>query len=125
MKPSAHALIVAIGIAATAINAFAQSHGHLNIGAVGTSQGAQLTFDNGSIFQTNTGYILTLNYTNGGTYAGYYQGNITLTALAASPINGGPVPNAPAPGSQIDAQIVSLDGPSAGAFGFWEAGATH
>jgi hypothetical protein len=122
MKHSSHSFIAAIGIAACASSALAQSHGHLNIGAVGTNQGDQLTFDNGSIFQTNTGYILTLNYTNGGTYAGYYQGNITLTALATTPV---PVPNAPAPGSQIHAQVVSLDGPPGGAFGFWDAGATH
>jgi hypothetical protein len=131
MKHSSHSFIAAIRYvciavcAISAISAFAQSHGHLNIGAVGTNQGDQLTFDNGSIFQTNTGYLLTLNYTNGGTYAGYYQGNITLTALAATPVNGGPVPNAPAPGSQIHAQVVSLDGPPGGAFGFWDAGATN
>src|SRR5688572_29565169 len=125
MKSSAHSFIAAIGVAAAASNAFGQSHGHLNIGAVGTHQGDPLTFDNGAIFQTNTGYILTLNYTNGGTYAGYYQGNVTLTGLAATPAHGGPVPNAAAPGSQIHAQVVSLDGPPGGAFGFWEAGAAQ
>jgi hypothetical protein len=125
MKQTITSVIVAIGIAASANATFAQSHGHLNIGAVGTGQGDQLTFDNGDIFSTNTGYLMTLNYTNGGTYAGYYQGNITLTALAATAPFGGPVPNAPALGSQIWAQIVSVEGPVGGAFGFWDAGATN
>ncbi|MDB6111324.1 MAG: hypothetical protein JWR69_3074 [Pedosphaera sp.] len=125
MKLSLTSMVVAIGIVTSADTTFGQTHGHLNVGAVGINQGDQLTFDNGPIFQTNTGYIMTLTYTNGGTYGGYYQGNITLTALAATPAFGGPVPNAPALGSQIYAQIVSVDGPAGGAFGFWDAGATN
>src|SRR5690349_1583178 len=124
MKRTLTSLIMAIGIVACANSTFAQSHGHLNIGAVGTGQGDQLTFDNAAIFSTNTGYIMTLTHTNGGTYAGYYQGNITLTALAATPSFGGPVPNAPAPGSQVWAEIVSVDGPAGGAFNFWDTGET-
>jgi hypothetical protein len=125
MKLSLTSIVVAIGIVTGANTTFGQSHGHLNVGAVGINQGDQLTFDNGSIFQTNSGYIMTLTYTNRGTFGGYYQGNITLTALAATPAFGGPVPNAPALGSQISAQIVSVDGPPGGAFGFWDVGATN
>jgi hypothetical protein len=90
---------------------------------VGTNQGDQLTFDNGALFATNSRYIKTLIYTNSGRYAGYFQQNITLTTLPATAAFGGPAPNAPALGSQIYAQIVSVDGPVGGAFNFWEAGA--
>jgi len=77
------------------------------------------------LFATETAYVLTLNYTNGGNYAGYFQGNVTLTVLAATAAHGGPVPGAPALGSYIFAPIVSLDGPAGGVFGFWDTGATN
>ncbi len=124
MKRSVFALIAAMGIAATVSSSFAADHGHLNVGAVGTSQGDPLDFDNGADFATNSAYVFTLVYTNGGTYSGYYQGNITLTALAATLAHAGPVPGAPALGSRIFAQIVSVTGPSGGSFAFWDAGAT-
>ncbi|HKS37806.1 MAG TPA: hypothetical protein VJW76_11490, partial [Verrucomicrobiae bacterium] len=38
---------------------------------------------------------------------------------------GGPVPNAPALGSFIQAQLVSVEGPAGGSFGFWEPGSTN
>jgi hypothetical protein len=96
----------------------------LNAGAAGTKQNDKLIFDNGADFASSAGYVKTLTYTNGGSYAGYYQGNITLTALPQTPLNGGPAANAPAPGSFIQVQLVSVEGPADGAFGFWEAGAT-
>ncbi|MDB6123450.1 MAG: hypothetical protein JWQ71_2443 [Pedosphaera sp.] len=104
--------------------ALAQSHGHLYIGATNTAQGTPLIFDNASDYSTNTGYIKTLTYTNGAQYAGYYQGNITLTGLAATAAFSGPELNAAALGSQLWAQIVSVEGPAGGAFGFWEVNAT-
>lgn len=97
----------------------AQSHGHLNIGA----DAGALVFENGDLFATNTGFVMTLNYTNGGTYTGYYQGNITLAVLAATAGHGGPVPGAPELGSYIYAQIVSVEGPAGGIFCFWDTGA--
>jgi hypothetical protein len=100
--------------------AHAQGHAHLNIGAVGTNQNDQLIFDNGADFATNSDYVKTLTFTNAGKYAGFYAGNITLTVLAATSGYGGPVANAPALGSHIKAQIVSIDGPPGGAFGFWD-----
>jgi hypothetical protein len=105
--------------------AVAQDHGHLNVGAVGTNQNDALTFDNAAIFEVAADYVKTLTFTNGSTYAGYYQGNITLTALAATEAHAGPEPNAPALGSQIFAQLVSVDGPTGGAFAFWDTGATN
>jgi hypothetical protein len=117
----------AIGIAATLciINARAQDHGHLQIGALSTNQGAPLYFYNGPDFATNSLYVKTLTFTNSGRYAGYYQGNITLTVQAATGDYGGPEPDAPALGSYIRARIVSVKGPPGGAFAFWESGATN
>jgi len=104
-------------------NARAQDHGHLQIGARGTNQGAQLYFYNGADFLTNSRYVKTLTFTNSSRYAGYYQGNITLAVQAATGDFGGPEPDAPALGSYIRARIVSVKGPLGGAFAFWESGA--
>jgi hypothetical protein len=106
------------------MSTFAQDHGHLNVGAVGTIQNDQLTFDNAAIFNTAANYVKTLTFATSGTYLGYYQANITLTSLAATPAHLGPISNAPALGSRIFAQLVSVDGPIGGAFAFWETGAT-
>ncbi len=124
MKNSLISSLAAFALTALAESAIAQDHGHLNIGAVGTNQNDQLIFDNGGIFETSYGYIKTLTYTNAFRYAGYYQGNITLTGLAGTPAHLGPVPNAAALGSQLFAQLVSVDGPPGGEFAFWENGAT-
>ncbi len=115
------ALLVQFGILLCSTS-YAQ-HAHLNAGAVATTQGSKLIFENGADFNAVSGYIKTLIYTNGGTYAGYFQQNITLTALAQTPPNAGPVPNAPALGSYIQAGIVSVEGPPDGVFAFWEVGA--
>jgi hypothetical protein len=112
-------------IALSVCSVSAQDHGHLNIGAVGTNPGDQLIFDNGAIFDTNVNYVSTLNYTNAGRFAGYFNGNITLTVLAATPAHSGPEPNAPALGSYIFAQLVSVEGPPGGEFSFWDSGTTN
>ena len=109
----------------------AQDHGHLNVGAESVTQNAKLTFDNGADFATASSYIKTLTYVDPATsptnslfkYRGQYQGNITLTVLAATDQRGGPIPNAPAVGSQIYAQITSVDGPAGGVFNFWDSNA--
>jgi len=121
-----NSLLTACAVFALCLNStlFAQDHGHLQIGAVSPTQGAQLYFYNGNDFRTNTYYVKTLDLTNSGRYSGYYQGNITLTVQAATPAFGGPEANAPALGSYIRANIAAVDGPPGGAFGFWEAGAT-
>lgn len=104
-----------------AVSTFAQDHGHLNVGAVNTNQNGQLIFDNADAFSTTNGYIKTFLYATTGKYAGRYEGNITLTALAGTPAHLGPVPNAPALGSDIYVQFVSVDGPTDGVFSFWES----
>jgi hypothetical protein len=123
MKKQFLSVLLILNYAPLTPRALAQDHGHLNMGAVGTSQNDQLTFDNGGDFASNAGYVKTLDFAATGTYAGYFQGNITFTVLAATPEHLGPVPNAPALGSRMFAQLVSVDGPSGGAFGFWDTGA--
>ena len=113
----------AIGIASSALVVSAQDHGHLNVGAVSQDVGSKLIVANAVNFATNSGYVKTLTYTNGATYAGYFQGNTTLTALPATANNAGPDPQAPALGSFIQAQIVSVEGPEGGEFSFWDTGA--
>ncbi len=102
----------------------AQDHGHLNAGAVGQSQGDKLIFANGADFATSSPYVKTLNLATTGKYAGFYEGNITFTALATTAINGGPEAQASAPGSFIAVEFQSVEGPVGGEFSFWEAGAT-
>jgi hypothetical protein len=118
-------LLSAIGIAvALSLNVHAQDHGHLNVGAESQQIGAKLIFANGADFATNSAYVKTLTFTNAAVYAGYFQGNTTLTALPATGDRGGPDPVAPALGSRIAAQLVSVEGPAGGEFAFWDTGAT-
>jgi len=123
MKNRITSLLAVLTLTLVAESAVAQDHGHLNIGATGTNQNDQLIFDNGNIFETGYGYIKTLTFTNAFRYAGYYQGNITLTGLAATSAHLGPVTNAAALGSQLFVQLASVDGPPGGEFAFWESGA--
>ena len=124
MKKQFLSVVLILCYAPLTPRAWAQDHGHLNIGAAGTNQNDQLTFDNGRDFAASANYVKTLDFTATGTYAGYFQGNITFTVLAATPAHLGPVPNAPALGSRMFAQLVSVEGPAGGAFGFWDTGAT-
>jgi len=107
------------GVLVSSLTTFAQ-HGHLNVGATGTNQNDQLIWANGAIFAANSGFVRTMSYTNAGRFSNTYNQNISVTALAQTTANGGPVANAPALGSFIVAEIVSVKGPQAGAFQFWE-----
>lgn len=117
-------LLLTFGLCVGALSALGQDHGHLRIGATNTAQGTPLYFYNGPDFAQSSGYVKTLIYTNAGRYAGYYQGNVTLTVQAATPAFSGPEPDSPALGTLVQATIVSVQGPAGGAFGFWESGAT-
>jgi hypothetical protein len=101
----------------------AADHGHLNAGALGTSQNDQLIWANGADYIASSGYVKTLDFTNGGTYRGYFQQNITLTALPRTAANAGPAPQAPALGSFIRAKMTCLEAPPGARFGFWDTGA--
>ena len=100
----------------------AQDHGHLNAGALSKGQGAPLYFANGPDFIATSGYVKTLAFTNAGRFAGYYQQNITLTALPVTALNFGPDPNAAALGSFLQFSLSCLEGPDGGSFGFWDVG---
>ena len=115
-------IVLSLGIA---LAAQSQDHGHINIGSVGVNQNDPLIFDNTAIFEVATNYVKTLTLTTSGTYSGYYQGNITFTALAGTVAHAGPVLKAPAFGSQIYAQLAAVTGPAGGVFSFWDTGATN
>lgn len=110
---------------AASLAALAQDHGHLNIGAASTAQNSPLIFANRNLFETATQYVKTLTFATNGAYAGYYQGNITLTGLAATEAHAGPEPEAAALGAQLHVQLVAVEGPAGGMFAFWESGATR
>jgi hypothetical protein len=113
-------LTMILGVAGGAVSVEAQTHGHLNVGAEAAVQNAKLVFDNHAEFTTENGFVKTLVYTNAGKFAGYFQGNITLTGLHSTNAFGEPVAGAPAPGAFIQAQLVSVSGPAGGQFGFWD-----
>ena len=110
---------IGIGLFVSFVGAsnFAQDHGHLNVGANGTS----LTFDNAASF--NNLYVKTL-VINDGKYNNLYNGNITFTTLHSTNAFGELDPAAPKPGSFIVAEILSVQGPDGGAFAFWETNST-
>ena len=126
MKPDSYRRSApALGLALLACSQLpAADHGHLNAGAAGTNQNDRLIWANGSDFIATAGYVKTMDYTNGGTYRGYFQQNITLTALPQTPANAGPDPQAAALGSFIRARMSCLEAPVGGAFAFWDTGAT-
>ncbi|HYE30691.1 MAG TPA: hypothetical protein VEH27_04635 [Methylomirabilota bacterium] len=113
-------LVFLFGLFVSSLSLFAQ-HGHLNAGAVGTNQNDQLIWANGAAFAATSGFVRTMVYTNAGRFADTYNQNITLTALPRTVTNGGPTANAPALGSLIVAEIVSVNGPEGGAFQFWDS----
>jgi hypothetical protein len=100
------------------------SFDHLNAGAVGTGYGDQLIWANGALFASSSGYYYSMTKSTAGTYAGYYNSSPTLTVLPATADNLGPVPNAPALGSFIQATITLVSEPDGGSFSFWDVGAT-
>lgn len=122
MKTQLVLLSATIGIVASAPYAQAQ-HGHLNAGAASTNQNAQLIWANGADFIATSGYVNTLSYTNGARFAGYYQGNITLTALPRAPLDTDPA--AAALGAYVQFSMACLEGPAGGTFGFWDVGSTN
>ena len=94
-------------------------HYHLNAGALNRTEGAPLFFANGADYAPESDFVYTLHFTNSGRFAGFYQGNITLTALPATPLRGGPDPDAALLGSSIHFRLACLAAPPGGAFGFW------
>jgi hypothetical protein len=101
----------------------AQDHGHLFVGAVAKTPGSALAITNAPDLNTASRFVKTLVFapTNSASaYRGYFNGNITFEALAATNQLGFEVDGGAAPGAWIHAQILSVEGPAGGAFGFWE-----
>jgi hypothetical protein len=98
------------------------AHEHINAGAVGVSAGSKLIFDNSAGFVASSGYIHDLTLRGAGDfYAGYYvHDELTFTALPATVFYGGPEAFHARVGSDLRLQIVSVNGPAGGSFGFWE-----
>jgi hypothetical protein len=118
-----HALVLGLALSLR-LDLCAQDHGHLNVGALGMYQDDPLSFVNGADFSYTSGYVKTLTHTNAGRFAGFFQGNFTLTALAATAEHAGPDPAASALGSFIRIRMYCLEAPAAGQFGFWDSGST-
>jgi hypothetical protein len=114
----------ASGLALVPHGALRAQHAHLNAGAAGTQQNDPLIWANGADFAVASSYVKTLDHTNAGRYAGYFQQNITLTSLPATAAHAGPDPAAAALGAVLQCRISCLQAPPGGSFGFWEAGAT-
>src|SRR4051812_21555944 len=112
-------LFILLTLTAACVNR-AQDHGHLNVGAAGQSQGDKLIWSNGADFSASGAYVKTLLIATAQKYLGFFDGNITLTALHSIDAFGDPVVGGPAPGAFLVAEIISVAGPDGGAFGFWE-----
>lgn len=96
----------------------AAQHAHINAGIDANSR---LTFVNADRFAAESGYFVALPKVTNGFYAGYHIANApTFTALASTPINGGPSAGHAAAGAHIVARIETVEGPEGGRFGFWE-----
>ena len=95
---------------------------HIYAGALGTNQNGKCYFSNGGGFDaTLSSYALPQILHTNGLNAGYFRGDaLTFSALAATPVNGGPVAGCAAFGSRLAVQVVSVAGPSGGSFAFWE-----
>lgn len=116
--------LLAFGIVVLATQPLEAQHGHLDAGAVGKNQNDRLIWANAADFVAGSGYVKTLDYTNSGRFAGYFQGGITPTALPATEANAGPDPDAAALGAYLQFRLSFLEGPPGGEFGFWETGST-
>ncbi|MDX1951382.1 MAG: hypothetical protein SFY81_04315 [Verrucomicrobiota bacterium] len=96
-------------------------HDHLNAGAVAPEEGSRLVFQNGSSYETNSGYFFHLiPSTTSSFYRGQYFIGAPFTALAATSDLGGPAAGHAALGSYIELEFVSLSGPEGGRFSLWE-----
>ena len=112
-------MLSALALAMTIGSAQAQ-HGHLNVGATGRNQGDALNWNNGAAFVAESGYVKTMNFATTGTYANFFEGNISLTSMHSTNGFGETIAGSPAPGSFQIGEIVSVTGPEGGAFGFWD-----
>jgi hypothetical protein len=121
MKLHYTSLILVLALATTVASA---QHGHFVAGAEVPIQNAKLIAVNSNDFLHTFGYARTLTFSSSGTYAGYYNASCPFIVAAATPQFGGPELGAPALGSFIETEFVSLAGPQGGSIGYWEANQT-
>jgi hypothetical protein len=99
-----------------------QADTHIYVGALGTNQNDKLYFSNGGLFDAcQSSYSFPQILRTNGLNKGHYRGDVvSFTALAGTPLNGGPVTGHAAFGSRLALQVVSVEGPAGGGFAFWE-----
>jgi len=93
------------------------------VGATANTPGAMLEYAPGAEdFTTNSGFVFSLDAGDAdGPYSGYFfTSDQVWEALPATPDNGGPDPDAAAPGTYIQVKLLSVQGPAGASFGFWE-----
>jgi hypothetical protein len=112
--------VLLLGMAAPALPCRADTH--VYAGALGTNQNDKLYFSNGALMDaTGTNFALPQVLRTNGFNAGYYRGDaLTFSALAGTPVNGGPIPGHAAFGSRLAVQLTRVQGPPGGSFAFWE-----
>lgn len=111
--------VLGLGLATSQIQAQ-----HINAGALSQTQGSQLYFDNAATYVYTSGFARSLNYSNSGQFAGWFNhSNPSFTAHAITNLSGPPSPNAAAPGAFLQLRIETVAaGPAGGTFAFWDHG---
>lgn len=104
-----------------ALTGVAHAHEHVAAGADSVAQDAPLVFVSADDFGAEASYVFALDAATNGPYAGYFQGELTFVALAATGDLGGPAPGHAALGSHLEAVLEAVEGPAGGSFGFWES----
>jgi len=105
------------------IAATLQAHEHMPAGATANTPGAMLEYAPGAEdFTTNSGFVFSLDTGDAdGPYSGYFfTADQVFEALPATANNGGPDPDAAAPGTYVQVKLLSVEGPAGASFGFWE-----
>lgn len=116
---AAWGILAPVSLASSVLHA---QHLHLNVGASRPQKDVPLSFINGNVFSTNSAWFLPMPLQTNGLHKGLYRaGSLTITALPATPDNGGPDPWRAALGSRIVAEVVSLEGPHGGEIAFWDS----
>jgi len=122
-RPGEHLWVVILLMLGCGMATFpSRADTHIYGGAVGTNQNDKLLFSNGALYDaTLSSVALPQILRTNGLNKGHYRGDVlTFSGLAATVINGGPIPNHAAFGSQLAVQVVSVAGPPGGSFAFWE-----
>ncbi len=104
----------------------AAQHAHIYAGAVSPNPDQPLWFENGDLWDINSGggyaqspACIYLEANLPDLYPGVYQTATTFSALPATIFSGGPSPHAAALGAYIQLKFVSLQGPAEGALTVW------